>query len=344
LLSVISFFLHQYNLTRLFFGVWVYTVPYAFFFIPIIAISLQKESLLLNIFVILGVIISAGLIFDHFTGIFTILKISGGEEFQEAKGELMRASFLFDSPTAFVNYFNFCYLCVIIKYELNINNKIKYFYFFLLIFMFFAIFFTGSRQILLTTGFLFLYAFISRIKVLFKSVINILAFIILLMCFLFISKIYFWDDNILTNRILDEQLDEDVRVAYWTEGINLFSITNVKYWFFGHGFTSTMGQKEVGDEFLYHHFESAFFAGFYEIGIFSFLFFLLPFIYLVHKLYVFKKQLFDYRNYINLVIVYVFCSFFIYMITPGGVHFTSLMSMGLVCGLFINTSIKNHLA
>jgi len=150
------------------------------------------------------------------------------------------------------------------------------------------------------------------------------------------ENISFVDDPLVERIFSNSDGGDEERIAYWKQGIGLFGLNEFKFWFLGHGFTSTMGQKLIGAEFLHHHFESAFFASFYENGLFSLLYFTIPFWSLF--LFLLRRKLFNEneKRIKKLVLVALLCFYFIFLITPGGIHYTSLMSFSIISGLVFN--------
>ena len=138
-------------------------------------------------------------------------------------------------------------------------------------------------------------------------------------------------DSLIANRVNDTDFKNDVRSKLWVVGLAQFNPDNSLPWFIGNGLSTTMGQKALPNEEVHHHYESAFLATFYELGIIAWFIVLFPVIKFV-KILLQKK-----KSYVkNLFLAYILTFIFIFLVAPGGMHFTSLMSVFIVGGFVCN--------
>ena len=334
--SIVVFLFYGFNFKRIVFSVWVYLAGIPFFIYPFLIVKEKKFTAFYYLILGLSVSTITGLIVDHFTGIFNLISIAGGSDRQLLRGEFRRSSFLFESPTALVNFMNFLVVIVSIFF-LNSKSKLKkIFYFILLLGFLLSSYFTGSRQVLLTTGLIIFFAFIFFLKKInFFSMLFVFASVLLF--FLFYSNsdlneiINTETGAFLIQRITDTDFSEDTRSISWAEGISQFSLFNAHYWFFGHGIGTTMGQHAVEGEKIHSHFESAVYAVFYEIGLIAFFIVFYPIRYFMKVL---RKHCYGYER--KMMYLYYLTAILIFFIAPGGMHFTSSMSIYILGGVVCN--------
>lgn len=334
LIGSLNSILIGYNSVRIIYSFWVYLAGFPFLLMMYEVKRRDMSDELKKFLIILSVMITVGLIVDHYSGIFNVIKIKGGDDFALNKSELSRATFLFESPTGLTNYFNFLLLCVCVYFIYEKKSSYRKYYIVLICLFVIAGFYTGSRQLWLTSGIIIIVTIVVSYWERMKK-LDVLSILVLLMAIIFMSG-YFINivkknesDSEIADRIV--QIKDDERINSYYAGLRQYEISNVDKWFVGHGIASTMGQKARVGESIGYHFESSLFATFYEIGIMAYVVILVPVFNFFFVLLKFKNS-----SLKILLCIYFGAFIFIYTVTPGGLGFTSLMSINIVGGMIYN--------
>jgi len=328
-------YLLGFNVQRIFFAIWVYLSGVPFIILGFEINSTLQFNLLKKVVLILAVTVPAGLVLDGYFDLFKFLKLGNNSELFESRGEeYLRASFLFESPTALVNYYNFLLTLLLILQFYAKKLKFVIFSIFLQFLFIAGAFYTGSRQVLSTTLVIIIISWLVNLR---KVRFRVLAF------FLGIISLYFINKTNLINS-LDEKrkdyyasrynlksLEKDERVLLWQEGLTQLNPSNFLYWFTGNGLGATMGQHANQDEYVHTHYESAILATFYEIGFFAWVILFFPMIRLIPFI---RKHIHSPVKWI--MITYILSFLFISFIAPGGIHYSGLIGFYILAGLILN--------
>jgi hypothetical protein len=330
-----------FNLIRILFAFWIYFSGVPFVLLPFLVVKNKNYKFFLKYMVFIFLFLSIGLIVDHLFGIFNFIKIQSGQDFMAAKGDLMRASFLLESPTALGGLFIFL-LCMTL-HNLSLKNTVVFDILnYIAIYLgLIAAFFTGSRQVFipaLVITFLYVFVFMVTGKSLIKKGCVLLFFLALIFVGNGIENLVTQSDAKLSFLDRMENIEGGNRVEKWKLGIdqlNIFS-DNFKYIFLGHGIGSTMGQHAESGEEQHSHFESSVWAVLYECGYYGWFVLFWPTIFSLYCL-IGKKN-----SSLKFVSVLFFLYFvFVSTISPNGLHFTFQMCQFIMLGIALNLEIFN---
>lgn len=324
--------IYGFNITRLFYGFWLYFSGLPFIIFPYIYIwSGYKKESFYDLFTILGVFMSLGIIIDYTTGgIFTetLAPASISEGLLESK----RYCFLSEAPTTFGVYYSLCLICTLNRMYLCKYNSTKLILLFAALLSIFGAWFTGSRQIVAVLALTFIlsfsyYLFRTRDKKGF-----IIGAIAIIMSILPTVQIFLFTDDAYSERYSSESIKEDKRYAYWERGFKENVIDNALIFLFGKAFTLTQGQKAAPNEITGSHYENTFFSRISETGLVGLLLLLIPIIYFAYHN---KKWTFFSVSVFSLYTAYLFICF----VSPNGIHQTSQTALFITWGMFLNRSL-----
>jgi hypothetical protein len=282
----------------------------------------------------LGIIISIGLIIDGLNNnIFSFVRAYYIDT--DVEVEINRATFLSEACTILGISQLLFMCCNLLIFHLSESKFWKVFYFLTTFIFLIGGWFTASRQvffILLISELLALsYWLKTKHKRIFLGLLTLIPLIIFTYSFLEFNRNDFESNSYAERYTKDTDGGNAVRVEAWEKGINQLSISNFPYWFFGHGFTYTMGQQSLPNEKVGYHMESSVWAMFSECGFFSWCVFFWPWLYSV-KLWIKMKKSFIKILFFCILVSYIFTAF----VSPNATHFLATMSLFIVLGFMIN--------
>jgi hypothetical protein len=312
-----------------FYAILMYIGLVPFLLFPLLFIYDGCERKFFRLFGILAWVLGIGLLVDHFTGIFNIFQIGEtGTIWMASKSEkYMRASFLFETPTAIVYFSMFCILSLLYLGKSSDSIVTKFFWYSGLFFLISGLMFTGSRQVWFLAGLLLfvgiggqiLYQQSMRSFIKYMCIVPIIMLIFWVGLKTVLSKSERGEDILLRITTAGEKGTDFSRIDLWKQGIrDDFYPDNIPYWLFGHGLGITMGQHAVDRETVHTHYESTFLFTFYEGGLTAWFIFYWPsvasMIILMRARRCFLRFLL--RSYI---LLYWLAS----MVAPGAHHYTA---------------------
>ena len=214
----------DFNLVRIGYGFWTYFSGIPFLLFPYFFIEYTKTTgksrlLFLDLFIYMGLFLTIGLIVDRISGgIFTKLFLISMSNGLLGLLDSGRYCFLCEAPTTFGVYYCFCMFCTLYRLYLSESNKSKLILLVISISYIVGGWMTGSRQIVLVLGIVFVIIF--GFYTLFindrKSYITF-GIVLLFLSVPYIES-FLYSDKAYKERFSSSSVAKDKRSQYWEEG------------------------------------------------------------------------------------------------------------------------------
>lgn len=279
-----TYFIQQFSIIRIIFGIWRYTSGIGFVLLPILWNKLGWQQKNLILFLVLIIFFSSlGLTIDGNVNVFSFLGQDNelakeyGELEVDSEVEIYRASFLFDTPTAIGYTLVFGLICAIsLCFFPGIGLWVKGIAIVTVGTTITGSFYTGSRQIFFLMPVAYAWSLLEiarRMNFLVKASI---CFFIIAGCYLGnigYKQLLSHTTQIAAERFTSFNINKDERVRNnWYQGLQQFEIENFTYWFTGHGISYVTLQWASPGEISGSHYESSVFSTFSETGYFGLFF------------------------------------------------------------------------
>ena len=322
----------DFNLVRIGYGFWIYFSGIPFLLFPYFFIEYTKTTgksslLFLDLFIYMGMFLTLGLIVDRISGgIFTKLFLISMSNELLGLLDSGRYCFLCEAPTTFGVYYCFCMFCTLYRLYLSESNKSKLLLLVISLSYIVGGWMTGSRQIVLVLGIVFVIIF-GFYTLFINDRKSYITFGIVL---LFLSAPYIesflYSDKAYKERFSSSSVAKDKRSQYWEEGFKENVSDNILIFYLGKAFSLSQGQKAKKGELTGRHYENTFYSRISEVGIIGVFLLLVPLYYLLRH--------WDGFDMFNIGLLSIYLSYLlISYIAPNGSHQTTQMVVFIAMGM-----------
>lgn len=327
--ALLTYVICNFNVVRLGYAFWVYFAGLPFLLLPYLwAESGRKPQTFYNIFIILGLFLTIGLVIDFvsggfFTRMFLVSVVSSSEGMLDDG----RFCFLSEAPTTFGVYYSFCLFCTLYRLYISNSNTVKLILLFIALSFIIGAWLTGSRQIVFALALVFSVSFVYYIGFVKDKKSYVLIGLVILLLIAPSIQSFLFSEKSYQERYSSESIEEDTRYSSWERGFKE-NVENVEVFLIGKGVALSQGQKALDTEYVGSHYENTYYSRLSEIGIIGIILLLLPMIYLIRN---WGKTTFFNISLLSFFLSYIFISY----VSPNGSYQTTQMIVYLAWGVYL---------
>lgn len=327
--ALLTYAIYNFNVVRLGYAFWAYFFGLPFLLLPYLWVeSGRKPQTFYNIFIILGLFLTIGLVIDFvsggfFTRMFLVSVVSSSEGMLDDG----RFCFLSEAPTTFGVYYSFCLFCTLYRLYISNSNAVKLILLFIAFSFIIGAWLTGSRQIVFALALVFSVSFVYYIGFVKDKKSYVLIGLVILLLIAPSIQSFLFSEKSYQERYSSESIEEDTRYSSWERGFKE-NVENVEVFLIGKGVALSQGQKALDTEYVGSHYENTYYSRLSEIGIIGIILLLIPIICLVRN---WGRITFFNISLLSFFLSYIFISY----ISPNGSHQTTQMVIYLACGMYL---------